>query len=144
LRQDVSDPRTYAEQWNTRYKVGVLRIFIDDMEWPFMTTYVNIGEMIDRDNFYTEPVGVVSGQMYISISASNQNSLFDTIIPSTNSNTFLKFRDQGPREYDQLMTNNTWWLKQQNSTDSEGNFINYGSLHLLRFKFFEWPRCPMT
>ena len=37
--------------------MGVLHIYIDDMDTPAMSTFVNIGEMIDRDNFYT-PNGV--------------------------------------------------------------------------------------
>ena len=103
-----------------------------------MTTFVNLAEMIERDNFFTPPVSKVSGQMYVSLSASNSNLLYGVDKPSTNSNTFLKFRDQGPDEFDFFSSNNTWWRTQINNTDAEGNFQNLGSLHILRVKLNEW------
>ena len=51
--EDKTDPRTKFEQWKTRYQMGILHIYIDDMDVPMMSTFVNIGEMINRDNFYT-------------------------------------------------------------------------------------------
>jgi len=79
------------------------------MSKPFMTTFVNIGEMIDRDNFYTAPVSKVSGQAFISLSASNQNSQL-TDIPSTyRTLDELQMRDKGPPENDFYNSNNTWW-----------------------------------
>ena len=53
------DERTKHEQWNNRYEMGLLIIYIDDMDNPYMTTIVNMGEMVNTDVIYTEPEGVM-------------------------------------------------------------------------------------
>ena len=85
MTQDQHKAECQNEQWLDRYQIGVLHIYIDDMETPHMSTFVNIGEMINRDNFYTP--GGVAGQAYISITASTQYSAeHNKVLTSTNRN----------------------------------------------------------
>ena len=41
------------ELWATQYENGILHIYIDDMKVPYLSTIVNLGEMVDTDRFYT-------------------------------------------------------------------------------------------
>lgn len=88
----MNDNYTYTdfpvfEKWNENYELGLLHIYIDDMHKPYMSTIINIGEMVERDNFFTNtklepnPDGsgtqylvTTTGMSYISLSASTQNS----------------------------------------------------------------------
>ena len=71
MQSSEDDPMTRAEQWNTRYELGLLHIYIDDMSRPFMSTIINMGEMVDATLFDPKPLEV--GQAYVSMSASTQN-----------------------------------------------------------------------
>ena len=88
LFSDLNDEYTYKdfpvfEKWNENYELGFLHIYIDDMHKPYMSTVINIGEMVERDNFFTNtklephPDGsgnqylvTTTGMSYISLSAS--------------------------------------------------------------------------
>jgi len=65
---------TKYEKWNTNYELGLLHIYIDDMYEPYLSTVVNMGEMVERDDFFTTLNGSTAGEAYVSLSASTQNS----------------------------------------------------------------------
>ena len=117
------------------------------MKEPFLSTFVNLGEMVDVDKFYKidKSATQVAGLGYVSISATTQNSDFEKITPATNTFVVTDLRDDGasisgtvpidPTE-GLFPSNNRWWKDQENHKDSDGNFMNYGALQLLRFKMF--------
>jgi hypothetical protein len=37
--------------WTRRFKIGLLSIFIDDMTTPYLSTMLNMGEVVDMDDF---------------------------------------------------------------------------------------------
>ena len=47
-----NDGATKGEKWNTRYEKGVLHVYIDDMSKPYLSTFVNLGEMFEGDLMY--------------------------------------------------------------------------------------------
>ena len=54
-----------------------MNIFIDDMKVPFLTTFVNLGETIEVDKFYTTEDGLTAGSSHISFTASTSNAYTD-------------------------------------------------------------------
>lgn len=42
-----------GEIWSRRFKIGILSVYIDDMSTPYLSTMVNIGEVINMENFYS-------------------------------------------------------------------------------------------
>ena len=48
-------------RWPTHYENGVVHIYVDDMSKPFMSTIINIGDMIDLDRFNKTPYGSPGG-----------------------------------------------------------------------------------
>ena len=131
------------DQWNTRFTTGLLKIFIDNMEDPFLTTFVNLGEMIGLDTFQTPPIGKNSGKGYISIAAATSNSANPKIKSSLNYQMFTKFRNQSPNEFEDDKSFNQWWMP-QTKTDKDGNFESYGQFNVVRFRFKEWPKCGVN
>jgi hypothetical protein len=66
-----------------------LHIYIDDMSRPYLSTIINLGDMVDADRFNKTADGSKAGEAYISLSASTTNSK-NTVMPSSvNSNIFL-------------------------------------------------------
>ena len=74
LVEDSTDGLTFAEQWKTRFEMGLLKVYIDQMETPFLSTIVNLGEMIEVDQFLKPPIGDHTGKAHISIAASTTNA----------------------------------------------------------------------
>lgn len=85
-----------------------------------MSTFVNPGEMIGVDNYYSANLATqTAGLGYVSISASNQNHhTLTKIVPSTSSNIAVNLRDDGKSETGTVPedptsglfpSNNRWW-----------------------------------
>lgn len=104
------------------YELGILDIYIDDMSAPFLSTIVNMGEMVDTDQFYSGEEGSLAGQAYVSLTAATQSSSHGISTLATSSGSEVP-----------------WWKAQQDHQDSFGNFENYGAVEILRWKMFSWP-----
>jgi hypothetical protein len=104
--------------------MGILKIFIDQMETPFMTTFINLGEMIKVDEYLLSPRGTLTGKGYVSIAASTTNSANTNIQDSRDANSQTKFRTTSPNEFEFTKSDNSWWLD-QTQKDALGNFESY-------------------
>ena len=82
-----------TSRWSSLYENGILHIYIDDMTKPYMSTIINIGDMIDVDRFNKTLDGQQAGHAFISFSASTANSKRTTISSSVNSNIVLQLRN---------------------------------------------------
>ena len=123
IMEDQTQPLTEFEQWRSRFVIGVLHIYIDDMKEPFMSTFVNMGEMVDIDKFYRIDKSAIqtAGLGFVSVSAATQNSQdkdIEKIIAATNTFEIMQLRDDGKKDKGSVPadptggkypSNNRWW-----------------------------------